>query len=197
MKWHGHCKTSCTRKTRQPSLEIAVTATSLSQTAPASTVRAIAPGHDDRFNVLIAIHRYDLYRFTYWSTGSRSVAEELAQDAPIRAWKSIDRMKRARAATGWLPAIVRRENARRFERQRLDEADTEGPGDEPADNLTSTEACVLRGALDRLPPECREPLPVQLVYGYSPKEIAAHLGITNAGAGTRLFSAREKRRSLL
>jgi RNA polymerase sigma-70 factor (ECF subfamily) len=38
---------------------------------------------------------------------------------------------------------------------------------------------------------------MQVVYGYSQKEIAEHLGISVAGAGTRLFRAREKMRDLL
>jgi RNA polymerase sigma-70 factor (ECF subfamily) len=55
----------------------------------------------------------------------------------------------------------------------------------------------LRQALDRLPVEYREPLLLQVIHGYSQKEIAAHLGISVAGAGTRLFRAREKMRALL
>ena len=62
---------------------------------------------------------------------------------------------------------------------------------------TSTEAFVLRRALERLPEDYREPLLMQVIYGYSQKEIAQHLGISTAGAGTRLFRAREKLRELL
>ena len=62
---------------------------------------------------------------------------------------------------------------------------------------TSTEAFALRRALNLLPPEYREPLLMQVIYGYSQEEIARHLGISSAGAGTRLFRARKKMRALL
>ena len=70
-------------------------------------------------------------------------------------------------------------------------------GDPHHDYDTSTEAFVLRRALERLDPAYREPLLLQVLHGYSQKEIAAHLGISTAGAGTRLFRARQKLRQLL
>ena len=152
-----------------------------------------------RFDELVAVHLDDLYGFAYWLSGDRSVSEDVVQEALIRAWKSIDRLNDHKAAKGWLLTIVRRENARHYGRKQLQQADVP---DEKLDTHrteydTSTEAFVLRRALDRLPPEYREPLLMQVVYGYSLKEIAEQLGISNAGAGTRLFRAREKMRGLL
>jgi RNA polymerase sigma-70 factor (ECF subfamily) len=48
-----------------------------------------------------------------------------------------------------------------------------------------------------LPEDYREPLLLQVIYGYSQKEIAAQLGLSSAGVGTRLFRARQKMRELL
>lgn len=111
------------------------------------------------------------------------------QETLIRAWKSLDRLKDTRAAKSWLLMIVRRENARHFGRRRpqASETPTEDLAAERSDYDTSTEAFVLRRALDRLTSEYREPLLMQVVYGYSQKEIADRLGISNAAAGTRLF----------
>ncbi len=161
--------------------------------------RKTGRNREQQFDDLVAVHMDDLYRFAYWLSGNRSVAEDLVQDTLIRAWKSINRLKNTKAAKDWLLTILRRENARRFERRRLQETElpTEGLVAERTDYDTSTEAFVLRRALDQLPPEYREPLLMQVVYGYSQKEIADHLGISSAGAGTRLFRAREKMRALL
>ncbi|HEC07686.1 MAG TPA: sigma-70 family RNA polymerase sigma factor, partial [Thiolapillus brandeum] len=60
-----------------------------------------------------------------------------------------------------------------------------------------TEAFVLRNAIAELPEDYREPLLLQVIHGYSQKEIAAELGISVAGAGTRLFRARKKLRALV
>jgi RNA polymerase sigma-70 factor (ECF subfamily) len=154
---------------------------------------------EEQFNQLIAVYMDDLYRYGYWLSGSHAVADDLVQETLVRAWKSMEKLNDTKAAKGWLLTILRRENARRFERKRPQESSI--PTEELAANRedydTSTEAFVLRQALERLPEEYREPLLMQVVFGYSQKEIAAHLGISVAGAGTRLFRAREKMRGLL
>ncbi len=154
---------------------------------------------EERFNQLIAVYMDDLYRYGYWLSGSHAVADDLVQETLVRAWKSMDKLNDAKAAKGWLLTILRRENARRFERKRPQESGipTEELAADRKDYDTSTEAFVLRQALERLPEEYREPLLMQVVFGYSQKEIAGHLGISVAGAGTRLFRAREKMRGLL
>jgi RNA polymerase sigma-70 factor (ECF subfamily) len=177
-----------------------MTTIALSQTAALSSrKRHGATSRDTRFNGLIATYMDDLYRYAYWLSGSHTVADDLVQDTLVRAWKAMDSLQDDKAAKGWLLTILRRENARRFERKRPPES--EKPAEEVAaerrDYDTSTEAFVLRRALDRLPLAYREPLLLQVIHGYSQKEIAAHLGLSVAGAGTRLFRAREKMRELL
>lgn len=154
---------------------------------------------EQRFNELIAVYMNDLYRYAYWLSSNRAVADDLVQETLIRAWKSMDKLQDDKAVKGWLLTIVRRENARRFERQRPPHSDipTEALAAERKDYDTSTEAFVLRQALDRLPADYREPLLMQVVYGFSQKEIAEQLGLSVAGAGTRLFRAREKLREML
>ena len=161
--------------------------------------RKTGRSREQQFNDLVAVHMDDLRRFAFWLCGDRSLAEDLVQETLIRAWKSLDRLKDTKATKSWLLTIVRRENARHFGRRRLQasETPTEDLAAERSDYDTSTEAFVLRRALDRLTLEYREPLLMQVVYGYSQKEIADQLGISNAAAGTRLFRAREKMRALL
>jgi RNA polymerase sigma-70 factor, ECF subfamily len=169
-----------------------------------STHGLSAPAAEDssreaRFNQLVSIYKDDLFRFAYWLSGDRAVADDLVQETLVRAWRSLDRLNDVKAVKGWLLTIVKRENARRFERKQLETSDvpTEEVAAQRADHDTSTEAFALRRALQRLPEEYREPLLLQVIHGYSQKEIAAHLGISVAGAGTRLFRAREKMREML
>ena len=44
----------------------------------------------------------------------------------LRAWKSLDALRDDAAAKPWLLTIVRRENARYFERKRLETVDIDG-----------------------------------------------------------------------
>lgn len=151
------------------------------------------------FNELIDKYRQDLSRYAYWLSGDRHIAEDLVQETFLRAWRALDKLKNPKAVKGWLMTIVRRENARRFERYQPQESDI------PLDSLaskdraydTSTEAFVMRQAIQKLPEDYRKPLLLQVLGGFSQKEIATELGISSAGVGTRLFRARNKLRSLI
>jgi RNA polymerase sigma-70 factor (ECF subfamily) len=157
------------------------------------------PAEHQDFAALVAAHGNDLRRYAVWLAGDRHVAEDLVQETLLRAWKSLHRLHKPQAAKSWLLTILRRENARRFERQSLPESKvpTEAlPGGPPAYD-TSTAAFVLRQALRELPEEYREPLLLQVVHGYSQQEIADRLGISPGGVGTRLFRARHRLRAAL
>jgi RNA polymerase sigma-70 factor (ECF subfamily) len=177
-----------------------MTAIALAQTAKLDQARTVGRStREARFNQLIASYMDDLYRYAYWLTGDHATADDLVQETLVRAWKAMDKLQENKAVKGWLLTILRRENARRFERKRVQESavPTEEVAATRKDYDTSTEAFVLRRALEQLPVEYREPLLLQVIHGYSQKEIAAHLGISVAGAGTRLFRAREKMRDVL
>jgi RNA polymerase sigma-70 factor (ECF subfamily) len=177
-----------------------MTAIALAQTAKLAGSPGLAqPARETRFNQLIASYMDDLYRYAYWLTGEPATADDLVQETLVRAWKAMDKLQETKAVKGWLLTILRRENARRFERKRLPESGvpTEDVAATRKDYDTSTEAFVLRQALAQLPEAYREPLLLQVIHGFSQKDIAAQLGISVAGAGTRLFRAREKLRDLL
>jgi RNA polymerase sigma-70 factor (ECF subfamily) len=157
------------------------------------------PGTATGFESLVKQHRRDLYSYAYRLSGNRHTAEDLVQESLTRAWRSIDKLQSRKAAKGWLYTILRRENARRFERYQPVQSDV-APENTCANRKTydtSTEAFVLRRAIRALPAEYREPLILQVIHGYSQQEIAERLNITSAGVGTRLFRARQKLRTVL
>lgn len=151
------------------------------------------------FQQLCKSYENDMRRYAFWLAGDRHVAEDLVQEALLRAWKSLDRLENSNAAKGWLLTILRRENARRFERYQPQQSalPLEQLCDQEIGYDTSTEAFVLRRAIDELAEEYRTPLLKQVVEGYSQKEIAKQIGISCAGVGTRLFRARQKLRLAL
>lgn len=174
-----------------------MTAVALEQ-LPAETTIEARVTRQERFEQLVNRYLKDLYRFAYWLSGDRTVADDLVQESLVRAWKGLDRIQNPDAVKGWLMTILRRENARRFERRQF--SSSEMPADQlpgQGDYDTSTEAFVLRQALQKLPADYREPLLLQVIHGYSQKEIAEQLGISIGGAGARLFRARAKLRELL
>ena len=167
-----------------------------------STAVAETPG-DHRvaaeFNALVKRYWRDLYRYAYRLSGNSHTAEDVVQESLTRAWRSVHSLQNAKAAKGWLYTIVRRENARRFERYQPQECDIspETIGAPRRSYDTSAEAFALRRAIRALPSEYREPLVLQVIHGYSQQEIAERLGISSGGVGTRLFRARQKLRTAL
>lgn len=136
--------------------------------------------------------RPDLVRFAHWLAGDPAIAEDIVQEALLRAWRSRDALKDLGAARPWLLTIVRREHARLYERKRLEMvpldaqvADTAGP---------ENELVALRQAIRQLPLEYREPLVLQVLGGFSTKEIAHELALSPTAVLTRLFRARNKLR---
>jgi len=148
-----------------------------------------------RFDQLVGVFHADMYRYAAWLSRDRSVAEEVVQEALFRAWKSLDALRDDAAAKQWLLTIVRRENARYFERKRLDTVDI--------DNLTASQSAELaedrdpkvdemREAIFRLDEDYREPLVLQVLMGYSTSEIAELMGLKQGAVLTRLHRARHK-----
>jgi len=171
----------------------------MATTALAQDLWAEVANPEQGFDELVATYGKDLQRYALWLSGDRHIAEDLVQETLLRAWKSLNKLQNQKAAKGWLLTILRRENARRFERYqpRQSSISTEELSDKQIEYDTSTEAFVLRQALDALADDYRAPLLLQVVHGYSQKEIAEQLGLTSAGVGTRLFRARQKLRQTL
>ena len=152
-------------------------------------------GRKHKFDRLVAVYHMDMYRYAAWLSRDRSIAEDVVQEALLRAWKSLDALREDAAAKQWLLTIVRRENARHFERRRLETVDI--------DNLTASQSALLaeapneelndlREAIYELDDDYREPLVLQVLMGYSTNEIAEVMGLKQGAVLTRLHRARLK-----
>jgi RNA polymerase sigma-70 factor (ECF subfamily) len=153
-----------------------------------------------RFETLCETFRPDLLRFAFWLSRDRQLAEDVVQEALLRAWKSFDTLAEEGRAKSWLLTIVRRELARSFERKRFEVVDIDALVAAEAGVLAAEEDVALaemREALFRLNDEYREPLVLQVLMGYSTKEIADQMGLQQGAVLTRLFRARAKLRQEL
>jgi RNA polymerase sigma-70 factor (ECF subfamily) len=113
----------------------------------------------------------------------------------LRAWKSLDALREDAAAKQWLLTIVRRENARYFERKRLETVDIDELSASQAAMLAETDDAELdevRRAIFGLEDDYREPLVLQVLMGYSTNEIADLMEIRQGAVLTRLHRARIK-----
>jgi len=153
-----------------------------------------------RFDELVGVFHQDMYRYAAWLSRDRTVAEDVVQESLFRAWKSLESLRDDAAAKHWLLTIVRRENARYFERRRLETVDV--------DDLTPSQEAMLadqpdhelddvRDAIYRLDDDYREPLVLQVLMGYSTNEIGELMGLRQGAVLTRLHRARLKLKDAL
>lgn len=123
------------------------------------------------------------------------IAEDLVQETCLRAWRSLDSLQDDRAAKAWLITILRRENARRFERKQFDLVDIDDyaiADTHQQDNEMELEQQQLHRQIMKLTPEYREPLVLQVMAGFSGDEIAEILDLNRNTVMTRLFRARNQ-----
>ena len=153
-----------------------------------------------RFDQIVGVFHQDMYRYAAWLCRDKAIAEDVVQESMLRAWKSLDALRDDSAAKPWLLTIVRRENARYFERKRLETVDI--------DNLTASQAALLaeqpdddlgdmRAAIYALEDDYREPLVLQVLMGYSTNEIAEQMDLKQGAVLTRLHRARAKLKDVM
>jgi len=151
-----------------------------------------------RFEILVKTWTDDLFRYAFWLCKDHNIAEELVQETFTRAWKYFDQLREENKAKNWLFTIAKRENTRRYKREPLEKETLGAEQITVRENYdTSTEAFVLRQALNKLSPKYREPLILQIVGGYSIKEIAHQLDLSEGAVMTRVHRARQKLRHTL
>jgi len=148
-----------------------------------------------RYELLVASLYRDVYRYAFWICKNPHLAEDLVQETFLRAWRSLESLQSDKAAKAWLFTILRRENARLYERYRPELVDIDGQSiaentDNEPDHRMDRE--LLQNAIKRLPADYREPLLLQVVGGSSGKEIAEILDLNDNTVMTRLFRARGK-----
>ncbi|MBR9727462.1 sigma-70 family RNA polymerase sigma factor [Shewanella intestini] len=153
-----------------------------------------------RYDSLVRALHTDIFRYAYWLCGDKQVAEDITQETFLRAWRALDSLKDDKAAKSWLITILRRENARRFERKQFDYSDVEQEHLEDVFSSSTedqTEQYWLRKQIAHLDIEYREPLLLQLIGGFSGDEIAQMLSLNRNTVMTRLFRARNQLKDAL
>ena len=148
-----------------------------------------------KFERLVAPWREDLYRYSFWLSRDPDLAEDVVQEAMLRAFRSLDSLKEEGSVKTWLLTIARREHARVYERKRLETQDI--------DDLSVAEAALIatghdtdvddmRMAIFRLEEDYREPLVLQVLLGLTTEEIADAMNLKQGAVLTRLHRARKK-----
>ena len=149
------------------------------------------------FDELVRAHAGDLYRFAYWLARDRQQAEDIVQEALLRGWRALPRLRDARAAKSWLFSIVRNEHRRLIARNGPPLESIDDDALEVADERLGPFGLEMRDAIMALPIAYAEPLALQVLGGFSCAEIAAMLQTSEGAVMTRLTRARQALKRLV
>jgi RNA polymerase sigma-70 factor (ECF subfamily) len=135
-------------------------------------------------------------RFAFRYAKSRTEAEDIAQDATLRAWAKRETLRKREARKSWLATIVRNEALREFARKRPAPTDTldawRGSDDERV--LATVERADLHAALERLNKRDRQLVRLRYDEDLTQEAIAHRLGIPLGTVKVRLHRVRAKLR---
>ena len=167
------------------------------------------PGQDDhaRFTRLVLPHLGDAYSLARWITGSRADAEDVVQDACLRAFRAIGSVEDG-SSRPWVLTVVRNtaytwlrknrpsavlvvEDLEAVETAQANSGDPDGQTPETA-LIAKADAACLQAAIAALPTAYRETLILRDVQGLSYREIAEVTGVPIGTVMSRLARARRR-----
>ncbi len=155
----------------------------------------MASGADAEFSALVQAHAAALFRYAYWLSRDRQRAEDIVQEALLRGWRALPRLRDRAAAKAWLFTIVRNEFYRSTGGPPMESLDA---GDiEIEDERAGLFGVEMRDAILALPAAYAEPLALQVLGGFDCAEIASLCGTTEGAVMTRLTRARQALRRLV
>jgi RNA polymerase sigma-70 factor (ECF subfamily) len=167
------------------------------------------------FDEMVLPHRDAAYNLALCIMTSTADAEDVTQEAMVRAWRALAQLRSGSART-WLLRIVRNTAYTHLDRRKrtmnivpLDQAtrrrDQKGRGLEFADDTPNAETELIRAdeqaalaaALDALPLHLKETIVLREMEGLSYREIAAVIDAPVGTVMSRLARAREQLRRAL
>ena len=173
----------------------------------AELVKKSQLGDKNAFEELVRRHQELVFSLAYKLTGNRELANDVAQEAFIRAWKAIQKFRGDSTFSTWIYRItvntawtLRKKAKKHYS---LNIEDTQEPVviDEKKDPeflaINSDLSSVLKKALDQIPVEQRIIVELKNIEGRSHKEIAEYLDISVTAAKVRLHRAHQKLRIIL
>ncbi len=169
---------------------------------------AAAKGGDlHAFEELVRASQAEVYTLAYRLTGNEEDARDVAQEAYLRAFRSLKRFRGDARFSTWMHRItancaltfLAKRTKGRHEELSSDESLADERPESSPEMMAEAEFVRdrLTDALSELPPRLRAVVVLRDVYDLPHEAIAAELGISQEAAKVRLHRARRKLRERL
>lgn len=164
------------------------------QVAP-DLVKAASRGDPGAFEEIVRQTHRAVYTLVYRIVGNPDDAADVAQEVYLRAWRSLGRFRGDANLSTWLYRVAT--NAaltyvKRRARDRTEPEQAEAEAAAPDDTEAHLEMREVERALKRLPDAQRAVVVLKDMYGWSCREIADVMDVTEGAVKVRLFRARQR-----
>lgn len=165
-------------------------------------VEACQQGQREAFDRLVERYQRDVYRLCYRYVNNHQDANDMAQEAFLKAYRAIAKFRGDSAFSTWLYRIavntcLNFRSARRPPQEELSEHLADG-GTAVADRLQEDERSErVRQAVSRLPEKQRATLILKIYHDLTHEEVAGVLGASVGTVKANLFHALGNLRKLL
>ena len=157
-------------------------------------IEACQRGEREAFSRLVERYQRDVYRLCYRYVNNHHDANDMAQEAFLKAFRAIHSFRGDSAFSTWLYRIAVNtclsfRSARRPEQEPLDDSLADGRPPAAEDVLREERAALVRSAVSRLPEKQRATLILKVYHELTHDEVAAILGTTVGTVKANLFHA--------
>lgn len=171
----------------------------------AELVRQSRHGDPSAFGVLVERHHEAVYRVALSIVSDTDAAQDVAQDAFVKAFRGLGGFRGDAAFRTWLLTIAAneargalRKRGRRRESALEDTAPISAGGPSPEDRAIDADAAArAREMLEQLPEKQRLSVSLRIDEGLSFREIAEVIGSTEGAARVNYFHGIHKLRELM
>jgi len=153
-------------------------------------VRACQQGNKSAYSVLVKKHYRHVFALSLGVLGNVHDAEDVAQEAMLKGFLKIKKLKRAEQFEPWILRIAKNLCIDFLRRQKLTREARMKPTAQTGHRTGEDES--LRQAIRRLPLELRLPLTMYYFDGRNARMIAEKLNLSHSGACQRIRAARKR-----
>jgi len=165
-------------------------------------IEQVLEGKINAFSHLVDRHKDKAYNLAFRICGNREEAEEIAQDAFIKAYRSLKNFRKKSSFATWLYRIVyntaislvrtRKQRILALEEFPADAADFLGFSKNEEEAGEDYRNSLINFALQKIPEEDRGLITLYYYDDLDTEEISKITGINKPGIKVRLFRARKK-----